>query len=83
MFSVILIILLIWFIISFFKKMHVCYMENYIGMVLTLNPQGGFLNSKDVSISIGLLEEEALCWILLSSTSTPRLVAGAFDSFLL
>lgn len=52
-------------------------------MVLTLNPQGGFLNSKDVSISIGLLEEEAVCWILLSSTRTPRLVAGAFPSFLL
>lgn len=43
--------------------MHICYMENYIGMVLTLIPQGGFLNSKDVSISIGLLEEEAVCWI--------------------
>lgn len=47
-------------------------------MVLTLTPQGGFLNNKDISKSGHLLDKD-LCW---SSLGTPRLIAGVSASLL-
>lgn len=60
MVSVMLIILLIWFIISSFLKMHVYYMELY-WYVIDFKSKDHFLNCKDVSKSRGLLENESLC----------------------
>lgn len=52
-------------------------MESYVGMVLTLNPQGGFLNNKAIFKSGDVLEDKtyigspwaaqvflASCWCL-------------------